>query len=1025
MSQSLQQPQGNERVSRYWLSLNEYETPAASNSATAGEFLKPPQLALDEEASKLGLSRRSFMKVMGASAAMASFAGCTRRPVQTIVPYVTKPEEITHGIPNVYASNDPVSGRGLLLVSREGRPVKVDGNEDHPLNGQGLFAAGQASIFDLYDPDRIRNPFIAGQEATWEAFDQATTALFNNREDVAFLTGTIHSPTTLAAIKRVAGRHYQFDGLAFDDIRKGQRESFGANVLPTYRIDRAKMVVSIDADFLDTMITPEAFTKQFAQARQLQGQGYSQFVAFESSMRLTGQNADLRVPIHPGDRLVIALGLAYEVSRRLGRPLTDLDGFGAKAVAERAGIDAAILSSVADDLAKNRGRSLVLAGGMVGKSGHAVALQNAVNYLNSILGNDGVTVLAGESSNLCQGAFSDVQALMAAMNSGSVKTLVIQGVNPLYLLPKASGFAEALKKVPNVIYFSRYRDESFAAAKFVAAESHAFEIWGDVNPVSGVYGVVQPTIRPLFDTRGLLDQISVWTAKSGEVLTPYEQVRNTFKGLQTRARTGADFETFWEEVLQKGFLDLRASEARSSTARNFSTGALVRAVREARTERPQAGDDTFSLVLQATVAMGDGSQANNAHLHELPDPVTKATWGNFLLISPKAAERLALKDGEIVRIENANFNAELAVLRQPGLRDNVVVSSLGYGRKLGGRVADEVGVSLLEFVQVENGALSFLASNIKLSKTGRFDEVAVTQEHHSLEGRDILFETTYEQFRNNPASGIVKHVENPESLWSGFQYNGYRWGMVIDLNRCTGCSACMVACAVENNIPVVGKEGVRRGREMFWIRLDRYYSGDPANPETLHQPMTCQQCENAPCETVCPVLATVHNNEGLNSMIYNRCVGTRYCANNCPYKVRRFNFLEYNTPMNGKFEHPIALSKNPEVTLRSRGVMEKCTFCVQRIEYSKNVAKREGRKVRDGEVRTACQVACPAEAISFGDINDEGTQVSRMSKEQRGYKVLEELNTKPSITYLTRVWNRAPKAEADGHHGASGHEGGH
>lgn len=1019
----------NERVRRYWLSLNEFEKPESSAASTRGEFWDPPQLALDAEAAKLGMSRRSFLKLMGASAAMASFAGCTRRPVQTIVPYVSKPVEITHGIPNHYASNDPVTGMGLVLITREGRPIKVDGNDDHPMNGHGLMARGQAEIFDLYDPDRLRGPKIGSESASWDAFDATTAPLVGARRGVAFFTGTIHSPTLLAAIRKFSERHYQFDALPFDDIREGQKDSFGKAVLPRFRFHKAKMIVSIDGDFLDTMISPEEFTRQFSAARSLEGASYNRFVAFESSVRLTGMNADQRYAIEPSDRLHLALALAAEVARKIGRPTPELDGFSAQSLSGRIGIEAATLLDIAEGLAKNRGRSLVIAGGVGGKSASAVALQNVVNFLNSVLGNDGVTIDGTNgTSNLFQGSLAQVQELVAAMNSGAIETLVIQGVNPAYHLPASVGFAAALKKVKNVIYFSRYADETAVSAQYLVAESHPFETWGDVNPLVDLYGVVQPTIRPLFETRSLLDQLAAWGSKANLALggaNAYELVRETWKGLHTKYRGANDFEDFWEQNLQKGYFDGMGTEARdrAGSSRSFSMGAIARSIREAMSERPSGSEGTFSLIIQPSMTMGDGSQSNNSHLHELPDPVTKATWGNHLLISPAAAAALKLQDGEVVRVENSAHAIELPVIRQPGLRDNVAVVNYGYGRKMGGRIGDGLGVSVTGFTQPVNGILSFLAANVKVAKTGRFEMLAVTQEHSSLEGRDILFETTFDEFKANPAAGIVHHIENPQSLWSGHKYEGYRWGMTIDLNRCTGCSACVMACVVENNIPIVGKEQVNRGREMHWIRIDRYYSGDAKNPEATFQPMTCQHCENAPCETVCPVLATVHDSEGLNVMVYNRCVGTRYCSNNCPYKVRRFNFLEFNVPMNGTFEHPIALSKNPDVTLRSRGVMEKCTFCVQRIMFGKNEAKREGRKVRDGEIRTACQEACPADVISFGNINDPEAEVSKKRQQKRGFRVLEELNTKPSITYLTRVWNRAPKAENSAHGAA--HEGGH
>ncbi len=1004
----------SQKPPKYWLSLDQ----RVSDSSKSGEFLSPP---MGEEKMST-VDRRSFLKIMGASSLMASLAGCTRRPVQKIVPYVSKPEEITPGVPNHYTSADPVSGYGLLLTTREGRPVKVDGNPDHPLNGKGLDAIGQASIFSLYDPDRLRKPMIGGKEVSWEEFYHKLAPELGSKKRTYFLTTTVTSPSLQGLINVFSKNHYQFDPMSFHDIRQGQKESFGTPVLPRYRIHRARVIVSIDGDFLDSGPSSVEYMGQFHRFRSLIKNVYGKFIAYESSMRLTGQNADIRVPIHPAHQLKIALGLAHEVSRSLGKKMPELSPFSLSKVAAATGVDRKILEETVQALVKNKGRGLVIAGGICGKSFHAVALQNVVNFINSLLGNDGRTVDASISPyRTFQGSIAQVEKLIQAMNRGVVDTLVIQGFSPSYHLSKYLGFEKALQKVGNVVYVGSYNDETARRAKFVAAESHPFESWGDTHPVPGLYSIVQPTIRPLFSTQSFSECLLAVGSRAGLPIrskNAYELVRGEWKRIYKKHRVRKSFESFWEDSLEKGFYDTmrRRRDYGNHRGRKFRKGALSSAVAVANNS-PAVGNIT--LVLQPSIPMGMGMEANNAHLQELPDPVTKITWGNCISLSPIFADKLGVKDGDVLSIGNAHHRVELPAHRQPGLVQGVLVANLGYGRTMGGRVSDTTGVALTEFMESRLGTLSYVANEISIRKTGAHDPLAITQEHHSLENRPVTFESTYEEYRTNPSAGIVSHGETI-SQWKPHAYTGYRWGMVIDLNACTGCSACVMACTVENNVPVVGKKEVLRGREMHWIRIDRYYKGSVENPETVMQPMLCQHCENAPCETVCPVIATVHSSEGLNQMIYNRCVGTRYCSNNCPYKVRRFNFFEYNAKMNEGMEYPLPFSKNPEVTIRSRGVMEKCTFCVQRIEYGKNTAKRAGRKVVDGDIQTACQAACPANAITFGDINNNSSDVSHQRNNPRGFTVLEELNVKPSITYLTKIWNRPAgskhKIDKEGRH---------
>ncbi len=1005
---------------KFWTSVEQAENPTEFAKNIPGEFTSSP---IREGFEKDGVDRRDFMKIMGASALMASLAGCTRRPVQKIVPYVTNPEEIIPGLPNFYASADMRTGYGLVIRTREGRPVKADGNADHPMNKGGFDARGQAMIHDLYDPDRLRAPMIGGSEVSWEEFDgEVAKALSASKGSTWILTGTNMSPTLRSVIEKNGYRHVQVDAVPMDDVLDGQGQSYGARIFPRYRFDKADLVVSLEADFLGTWGSSQEYQNQFASKRRLDGNKMSmnKLVVFESTMSLTGQNADQRFSTHSSDTLLVALGLAHEVARLAGRSTDDLSAFNPGSVAQRTGSSSEPITEVAKELVKFRGRSLVVASS---KGPHGVALQNVVNFINSTLDNEGETIDGSAyPSYQYQGSYAELDKLLNAIRSGSVKTLIVQGINPAYIFPDSFGAKDALGKVSNLIYVGTHFDETAKIAKFVAAESHAFEAWGDVSPQKDLYSIVQPTIRPLWKTRSLLELLVGWSgASSGKVAaSAYDAVIDTWKGLHSRYGVGKGFQDWWDDTLMSGIFAPGASGREGkSAARSYRMDSLRLAISSTKNAGQKGSEGEFTLVLTESIAMGDGSQANNVILQELPDPVSRNTWGNYLAVSPETAKRMGWNDGDIVRVSTAATSVELPLYRQPGTHPGVVSAHVGYGRQFKGRVGNYVGVSFSNFMGSSVGNIpSYSVVGVKVAKTGRNESVPCTQGHHSLEGREVVFDTSLEEYRENPSAGIVKEVTDPPpSLWSGFQYPGYKWGMAIDLSSCTGCAACVVACSVENNVPSVGKDQVQHGREMHWLRIDRYYSGDIENPETLMQPMLCQHCDNAPCETVCPVLATTHSTEGLNQMIYNRCVGTKYCSNNCPYKVRRFNWFENNAPMNAGMEHPVPMKFNPEVTLRSRGVMEKCTFCVQRIEAGKSAAKSQGRRAGDDDIRTACQDACSSDAIIFGDLNNPESRVAKWAAHSRGFKTLEELNTRPAVTYLTKVRNRpAEKKEEEGHH---------
>ena len=996
---------------KFWMTVDQAANPSEFEKNLPGEFASTP---IREGMENEGLDRRDFMKIMGASALMASLAGCTRRPVQKIVPYVTNPEEIIPGQPNFYASADPASGYGLVIKTREGRPIKVDGNADHPLNKGAIETRAQASIHDLYDPDRLRAPRVGGSETTWEELDNAVRKAMSGGS-TWLLTGSVLSPTLKSVIQKSGLRHVQLDTVPMDDVLDGQAQCYGSRVFPRFRFDRADYVLSLGADFLGTWGSVPEYTKQFSSKRRLEGKGsaMSKLVVIEPVMTVTGQNADERFTAHPSDMLTIALAIAAEVAKLGGRTIEELNGFSAESVAPKAGLSAETIKQIAHDLSRARGKGLVVARD---PGVHGPALQGVANFLNSMLDNEGETV-DGSGSQQFQGSHADFERLLNAIRTKDVKTLIVSGVNPVYHFADSMKVKEALGAVPNLVYLGTYADETAEVAKYVGAASHPFEAWGDVSAVKGVYSIQQPTIRPLWSTRSLLECLLAWT---GDAKNPAEAahkaVLDTAKGFHSG---GKSFQDWVDDLLMSG---IHGDGESRSGARNFQIGGLRAAVAAARTSGNKGGEGEFTLVLTPSVALGDGSQANNAILQELPDPVSKLTWGSYLAVSPSTAQKQGWKDGDYVKVENTGNSVELPVYRQPGLRDGVAHAHIGYGRRFNGRIGNKVGVSFVNFTgsSLTGTRPSFVVTGVRVSKAGRSERLPASQTHMSTEGRHIVFDTTLEEFRKNPASGIVKEFPEgqlPPSIWSGFEYKGYKWGMSIDMSTCTGCSACVVACSVENNVPAVGKSEVQKNREMHWIRIDRYYSGDMANPETIQQPMLCQHCDNAPCETVCPVVATTHSDDGLNQMTYNRCVGTKYCSNNCPYKVRRFNWYNNNGDMNGTLEHPLPLSKNPEVTLRSRGVMEKCTFCTQRIEAGKSAAKDKGRPIQDGEVRTACQEACPADAIVFGNMNDPNSSVAKAKASKRGFLSLEELNARPNVTYLSKVRNRAPDAKSGGHGG--------
>jgi len=1022
------------RDTRYWQSLEQWGNDPEFQKMVETEFRSSP---LREEELKAGdqdggWARREFLKLMGASLAMASTA-CVRRPIQKIVPYNKAQEEVTFGTPNYYTSVyfDGQEGFGLLVKTREGRPIKVEGNPSHPFNQAGLSARAQAHLLSLYDPDRLQGPKknIPNKDrtnfdsvaTTWEDADAEVVKQLS-KGGVAILTGQTASPATRALMNEFASafkaKITTWEPLSNEDVRAGQKLSYGDDIVPFYRFDKAEVIVSVDADFLGTWIAPTTFTRQFASGRKA-GQGMNKLVAFDSQFSLTGANADVRVRIKPSQQIDVVMGLAHEIIVKKGRsqyagnasvkaalvPFAD--------VASKLALEKDLFSKVAEDLWANKGKSLIVAGGLTAQTAQAAQLQVAVNFLNSVLENDGQTVDAGVGFKYMKGSTESFMSLIEDMNKGQVKTLLLHKVNPGYSFA-GTAFREALKKVEMVIYTGDRVDETGSMANFVLPDNHSMEGWSDAELVDGVLSIQQPTIRPLNNTRSFQLSMMTWMKSAKQAgkrvssaETFYDYLHAFWKEeVYPKYGKGMGFDSFWDQALQTGFVGTDR-HSKAGSRRSFRAETLSKV-------KPVSGT-AFELVLYPTVAIGDGTLANISWLQELPDPVTKICWDNFASVSIATAEKLKLKEGTLLKVKVGGQELTLPVHIQPGLHDEVVAVAVGYGRTKAGKIANNVGQNAFQFAQFSKSGAIYSGQSVSIEKTSGKYELACVAGNNSMEGRKIVVEATLAEYLKDPAAN--NHNHHVFSLWSGHQYNGQKWAMSIDLNSCTGCSACMVACQSENNISIVGKKYVLQGREMHWMRIDRYYVGDPKNPDTVFQPVMCQQCDNAPCETVCPVLATVHSSEGLNDMAYNRCVGTRYCANNCPYKVRRFNWFNFVKNV----EKPLHLAYNPDVLVRPRGVMEKCSFCVHRIKAVRAQQKVDQKDYKDGDIKTACEQSCPTNAITFGDMNDKNSRVSKQFAEKRSYALLEEFNAAPAVRYMTKIKNNYQETRGSNSHNKGGH----
>ncbi|HTW22212.1 MAG TPA: TAT-variant-translocated molybdopterin oxidoreductase [Candidatus Baltobacteraceae bacterium] len=989
---------------RLWQSLEQLSDTPEYRKFLENEF---PSIPAKNAGSADGVNRRDVLKLMAASAAVAGLGACTKLPTEKIVPYVRPPEEIIPGRPLFYATSIPQTGdvaAGVLVESHMGRPTKMEGNPEHPGSQGGTDGLTQASILNMYDPDRSQVVFNEGRVSTWEDF---AAAMGNTRSGMSMkgggirlLTRTVTSPTLGAQIHAFLtqfpdAKWHQYEPCTGDSAREGARLAFGKAVSTTYHFDQADVIVSLDADFL--MLGPghARYAREFASRRDLAAgpdSKLNRLYVVESMATSTGVVSDHRLALRSSDVEVFARQLAAAA----GVSVPQSAGSTAK-------IPSDWVAAVGRDLAAHRGSSLIVAGENQPPFVHALA-----HAMNAALGNVGKTVVYTESIEVNPvNQIASLQDLVNDLNVGKVDLLVILGGNPVYDAPADFNFANAIMKAKTRVHSGLYNDETAELCHWHVPAAHFLESWGDARAYDGTASVIQPLIQPLYDAHTPIEIIGLFTGTTGK--SDHDIVHDYWQG--QRPEKGKAFEDFWETSLHDGLI---AGTAFPSISVPLHPDWAA----QANAAGASGAEGAVEIVFRPDPTIGDGEYSNNAWLQECPKPVTRITWDNAAMISPAMAQQMGLVTGSYVTLHLNDRYMEAGVFVVPGHADNSVTLHMGYGRRRSGKIGTGPGFNanllrpssapwIASGLRIEKTDKQYFFASMQQQSTIDVDGHAEEEESNNAFARDLVRIATMDEFRKNPAFAKLPEEEETKDLtiYPGYKYDGYAWGMSIDLNRCIGCNACVVACQSENNIAVVGKEQVMRGRIMQWIRIDTYFRGDLDNPEMYYEPMPCMQCENAPCEYVCPVGATTHSPEGLNDMTYNRCVGTRYCSNNCPYKVRRFNFLlfsDYTTPS-------LYGVRNPNVTVRSRGVMEKCTYCVQRINAAKIKSEEENRTVHDGEIITACQQACPAEAIIFGDINDKSSRVSKLKAQTRDYGLLEELNTRPRTTYLARVRNPNPE----------------
>ncbi len=986
---------------QYYKSLDDliYDARLASEETDAGD--RKSILQMKQESKSAGSSRRDFLKLFGFTVASAAIAASCEQPIQKAIPFLIQPEKIIPGEASYFASTyfDGIDYCSILVKVRDGRPIKIEGNTLSPVTMGGTNARTQASVLGLYDNKRHKNPTYEGKKISWNEADDKIMLFLDEvkkrQGKVVILSSTIISPSTKAAIHEFlnahpGSEHIQYDVLSASGILKANENTFGQAFVPAYDFSKAEMIVGFDADFLGTWLSPVEYTKQYVKNRKLVDgeRRMSRHIHIEGGMSLTGSNADERYQIRPSQEKLVLANLLQELKKLNGQTGSSIPS---------SPVD---VKKIAAELSSKKRKSLVVSGS------NDVENQLLVNAINELLGNYGTTIRTDIHLKLRQGMDEDMDRLVSEMESGQVEGLILYDINPAFDYPEADKFVSALKNVKLKIAMPILGEETSEHVHYVCPDHHYLEAWNDAEVKTGSFSLAQPTIRPIFKTRAAQESLLKW---AGNPVDYHTYIRKYWEDNLFSGFGETSFDDFWNSKLHDGIFESAQNENESLVYRADAAEAALAQI------KTSSGGDSLELAFYTNVSVGSGKQANNPWLQELPDPVTKVCWDNYAAVSPKLAAELELEDEQLVKI---NDFGPIPVIVQPGQEYKTISVALGYGRLNMGIPDGTVGQNAFPLIQTKQGAKQYHLEQVTIEKVPGDYQLARTQSHHSMEGRSLVRETTLEDYLVNPSSGnevretIKAHMK---SLYAQRKFEGFHWGMAIDLNSCTGCNACVVACSAENNVPVVGKEQVIKAREMHWIRIDRYYKGDPENPEFVRQPVMCQHCDNAPCENVCPVAATTHSNEGINQMAYNRCIGTRYCNNNCPYKVRRFNFYDYTgaDAMPGNRKDPTEMTTdlrrlvlNPDVTVRAKGVIEKCSFCVQRIQEKKLTAKKENRQLQDGDVVPACAQACPADAIVFGDLNNTESRISKFFADERNYHLLEELHTLPSVGYLTKVKNK-------------------
>ncbi len=1022
---------------KFWQSYEEYTNDPEYVEKKHNEFAEKLPFASFELATQKSTPRRDFLKMLGFSVSAAAIAASCEQPIRKAIPYVIQPEEITPGVANYYASSF-INGNdysSILVKTREGRPIKIEGNPNSSMSPNGgTDARAQTSVISLYDNARLKNPKINGEVTTWEEIDRVVGGdlreIARQGKKIVLLSSNIVSPTTKKLINEFGAtlgnfEHVSYEPISYAGIIEANKKSFGKNIIPSYDFSKANMIVGFEADFLSTWLSPNEFLGQYSKARKISRKNtkMAKHVQFESLMTNTGSNADERYIVKPA-YLPMAVGALYNAIAAKSGAASLSGNF-------NIGLDTNTINKTARQLWNNRGASLVVSGS------NDPNVQVLINGINNMLGNYGSTIDLNKPYNIGNSSDEAFQRLIAEMDRGQIHGLLIYNTNPAYSYFNTARFAEAIKKVVVTASFNDREDETASLVKFFLPDNHYLESWNDAEPKKGTFSLAQPCIRPLFNTRQFQDTLLSWMGKD-------ESFYDYLKANWTKSITGN-----WDKALHDGVYEgkVKSAEINYADTGGGNLAASATSAASAIIRKATGIGDQLELVLYQGL-IGDGKYANNPFLQEIPDPVTKVVWENCLLISKATAEASGFIEGDLFRISARGNALELPLLYQPGMADNTLAVAMGYGRTNAGSDNCNKGANVYPLVSYNEANKTFdyniKGEEFKLARIGGTQAIARTQMHHNINDyladsnepsqydrkEQLVREATLAEYKEDHWAGnaIGKKFRDPH-FWDHHMVTlydkrpelkeGHHWGMAVDLTACTGCNACVAACNIENNVPVVGKEEVFRAHEMHWLRIDRYYIGKDDNPSVAYQPMMCQMCDNAPCENVCPVSATNHSAEGLNQMAYNRCIGTRYCANNCPFKVRRFNWFDYQgadsfiakTAFDNDENVTLAddLSRmvlNPDVTVRSRGVMEKCSFCVQRIQTGKLDAKKEGRALEENDIKTACQQACSAGAITFGDMNDKNSRAFKLTKlDERSYGLLEELHVLPSVKYLTKIRN--------------------